>query len=72
MHVRSTGTKLPLDLLRQEVVVHSAQRLTNYVQVVEEVTEVPEIIHPLFWVKRSIRIKWTPRITDQENMDACS
>ena len=49
---------LPADLPRQEVVIHPAQDLTDYVQIGEEVTEVLEITPPAFWVKRIVRTKW--------------
>jgi hypothetical protein len=52
VYLRSTRMALPLDLPRQEVVIHPTQDLTNYVQVGEEVTEVLEITPPAFWVKR--------------------
>jgi hypothetical protein len=55
---KNTRMHLPLDLPRQEVLIHPDQDLTNYVQIGEEVTEVLEITPPAFYVKRIIRSKW--------------
>ena len=54
---KNTRMDLPADLPRQEVVIHPAQDLTDYVQIGEEVTEVLEITPPAFWVKRIRRTK---------------
>jgi hypothetical protein len=43
---KNTRMDLPADLPRQEVVIHPAQDLTDYVQIGEEVTEVLEITPP--------------------------
>jgi transposase len=55
---KNTRMVLPADLPRQEVVIHPAQDLSEYVQIGVEVTEVLEITPPAFWVKRLIRTKW--------------
>jgi transposase len=55
---KNTRMDLPADLPRQEVVIHPAQDLTDYVQIGEEVTEILEITPPAFWVKRIRRTKW--------------
>ncbi len=55
---KTTRMELPVDLPRQEVVIHPTQDLTNYIRIGEEVIEVLEITPPAFYVKRIIRSKW--------------
>lgn len=63
---KNTRMALPADLPRQEVVIHPAEDLTDYVQIGQEVTEILEITPPAFWVKRIIRTQWALKAPQSE------
>jgi transposase len=50
--------ELPAELPRQEITIHPAHDLTDYIKIGEDVTEVLEITPPSFYVKRITYTKW--------------